>query len=137
MWSHGACAGAQGRHFQFLAEVEQAVADIRTTNRLADSPACFVAAENSMDMQLSKILRASGQDAGPEKRILEINPRHPLVVALNSDVQAEAGSGKAEQVAELLFDMALIVEGEAPRDPATFAKSLTTMMNSSLSPSSS
>ena len=55
---------------------EQAVADIRTTNRLADSPACFVAAENSMDMQLSKILRASGQDAGPEKRILEINPRH-------------------------------------------------------------
>ncbi len=116
---------------------EQAVADIRTTNRLADSPACFVAAENSMDMQLSKILRASGQDAGPEKRILEINPRHPLVVALNSEVQAEAGSAKAEQVAELLFDMALIVEGEAPRDPATFAKSLTTMMNSSLSPSSS
>lgn len=116
---------------------DQAVADIRTTNRLADSPACFVAAENSMDMQLSKILRASGQDAGPEKRILEINPRHPLVVALNSEVQAEAGSAKAEQVAELLFDMALIVEGEAPRDPATFAKSLTTMMNSSLSPSSS
>lgn len=116
---------------------EQAVADIRTTNRLADSPACFVAAENSMDMQLSKILRASGQDAGPEKRILEINPRHPLVVALNSEVQVEAGSAKAEQVAELLFDMALIVEGEAPRDPATFAKSLTTMMNSSLSPSSS
>ncbi len=110
-----------------------AVSDIRTTNRLADSPACFVAAENSMDMQLSKILKASGQDAGPDRRILEINPNHPLVVALNSEVEAQAGSDRAEQVAELLFDMALIVEGEAPRDPAGFAKSLTAMMNNSLS----
>jgi len=111
---------------------DQSVADIRTTNRLADSPACFVAAENSMDMQLSKILKASGQDAGPDKRILEINPSHPLVVALNAEVLAQAGSNRAEQVAELLFDMALIVEGEAPRDPAAFGKSLTTMMSGSL-----
>ena len=108
------------------------VADIRTTNRLADSPACFVAAENSMDMQLSKILKASGQDAGPDKRILEINPSHPLVAALGTEVQAQAGSSKAEQVAELLFDMALIVEGEAPRNAAGFAKSMTLMMNDSL-----
>ena len=86
-----------------------------------------------MDMQLSKILKASGQDAGPDRRILEINPAHPLVIALNSEVEAQAGSARAEQVAELLFDMALIVEGEAPRDPAGFAKSLTALMNSSLS----
>ena len=112
---------------------DSAVSDIRSTNRLADSPACFVAAENSMDMQLSKILKASGQDAGPDRRILEINPNHPLVVALNSEVEAQAGSDRAEQVAELLFDMALIVEGEAPRDPAGFAKSLTAMLNNSLS----
>lgn len=85
-----------------------------------------------MDMQLSKILKASGQDAGPDKRILEINPGHPLVVALNSEVQAQAGSNKAEQVAELLFDMALIVEGEAPRDAAGFARSMTSLMNDSL-----
>ena len=111
---------------------DQSVADIRTTNRLADSPACFVAAENSMDMQLSKILKASGQDAGPDKRILEINPSHPLVAALNNEVQAQAGSNKAEQVAELLFDMALIVEGEAPRDAAGFARAMTSLMNDSL-----
>ena len=111
---------------------ETSVADIRTTNRLADSAACFVAAENSMDMQLSKILKASGQGAGPDHRILEINPTHPLVLALNAEVQAQAGSDRAVEVAELLFDMALIVEGEAPRDPATFAKSLTSMMDQSL-----
>jgi len=111
---------------------DDSVADIRTTNRLADSPACFVAAENSMDMQLSKILKASGQDAGPDKRILEINPSHPLVVALSAEVQAQAGSSKAEHVAELLFDMALIVEGEAPRNATGFAKSMTLMMNDSL-----
>ena len=109
------------------------LAGLGLVTRLADSPACFVAAENSMDMQLSKILKASGQDAGPDKRILEINPGHPLVMALNAEVQAQAGSSKAEQVAELLFDMALIVEGEAPRDAAGFAKSMTALMSNSLS----
>ncbi|MGB1146402.1 MAG: molecular chaperone HtpG [Alphaproteobacteria bacterium] len=111
---------------------EDSVADIRTTERLADSPACFVASESSMDMQLSKILKASGQETGPNQKILEINPSHPLVQSLQNEVGQSPGSERAEQVAELLFDMALVVEGEAPRNPARFAKSLTSLMSSSL-----
>ena len=111
---------------------EDSVADIRTTERLADSPACFVASESSMDMQLSKILKASGQETGPDQKILEINPSHPLVQSLQNEVGQSPGSERAEQVAELLFDMALVVEGEAPRNPARFAKSLTSLMSSSL-----
>ena len=111
---------------------EAAVADIRTTDRLADSPACFVASESSMDMQLSKILKASGQETGPDQKILEINPSHALVQSLQEEIAKAPGSERAEQVAELLFDMALVVEGETPRNPARFAKALTQMMNDSL-----
>mgnify|MGYP000294120987 CR=1 FL=1 len=85
-----------------------------------------------MDMQLSKILKASGQETGPDQKILEINPSHPLVQALQSEVGQSPDSERAEQVAEVLFDMALVVEGEAPRNPARFAKSLTSLMNNSL-----
>ncbi|MEC8274811.1 MAG: molecular chaperone HtpG, partial [Pseudomonadota bacterium] len=111
---------------------DQDVADIRPTDRLADSPACFVASESSMDMQLSKILKASGQDAGAAQRVLEINPRHPLVASLATEISSAPGSTRAEQVADLLFDMALVVEGEAPRNPGTFAKSLTQVLDGAL-----
>ena len=111
---------------------DQDVADIRPTDRLADSPACFVASESSMDMQLSKILKASGQDAGAAQRVLEINPRHPLVASLATEISSAPGSTRAEQVADLLFDMALVVEGEAPRNPGTFAKSLAQVLDGAL-----
>ena len=111
---------------------DQDVADIRTTDRLADSPACFVASESSMDMQLSKILKASGQDAGAAQRVLEINPRHPLVTTLSAEITSQPGSARAEQVADLLFDMALVVEGEAPRDPGQFAKALAQVLGNAL-----
>ena len=111
---------------------DQDVADIRPTDRLADSPACFVASESSMDMQLSKILKASGQDAGAAQRVLEINPRHPLVASLATEISSAPGSTRAEQVADLLFDMALVVEGEAPRNPGTFAKALAQVLDGAL-----
>ncbi|MGB1148980.1 MAG: molecular chaperone HtpG, partial [Alphaproteobacteria bacterium] len=111
---------------------DQDVADIRPTDRLADSPACFVASESSMDMQLSKILKASGQDAGAAQRVLEINPRHSLVASLATEISSAPGSTRAEQVADLLFDMALVVEGEAPRNPGTFAKSLAQVLDGAL-----
>ena len=81
---------------------------------------------------LTKILKASGQDAGAAQRVLEINPRHPLVASLATEISSAPGSTRAEQVADLLFDMALVVEGEAPRNPGTFAKSLAQVLDGAL-----
>ena len=133
-WGHGGAEATDpGELIAWLkTRFDQDVADIRPTDRLADSPACFVASESSMDMQLSKILKASGQDAGAAQRVLEINPRHPLVASLATEISSAPGSTRAEQVADLLFDMALVVEGEAPRNPGTFAKSLAQVLDGAL-----
>lgn len=99
-----------------------AVKDVRTTDRLTDSPVCLVAAEGDLDMRLARMLKQAGRNTEPVPRILELNPRHTLIKRLAA--MAAAG-GAADQVGEavhLLFDQARIVEGEGPVDPAAFAR---------------
>ncbi len=65
--------------------------------------------------------RASGQTVPVSKRILELNPKHPLVTGLR---EAHKNSGEAaalNDTAELLYGTALLAEGDLPDDPAKFA----------------
>ena len=59
-----------------------AVSDVRASDRLTDSAVCLVASEHGPDRQLEKLLAGAGRLASAAKPILEINPRHELVVAL-------------------------------------------------------
>ena len=92
------------------------VKDVRATSRLTDSPACLVADEHDVGMNLARILKAAGQNAPASKPILEINPTHPVVLRLR-DEQAHF-----EDWAAVLFDQALLAEGGTLDDPATFVK---------------
>lgn len=58
------------------------VKDVRVTHRLTDSPACLIADEHDIGGNLARILKAAGQKAPDSKPILEINPRHPVVLRL-------------------------------------------------------
>ncbi|MBN3852363.1 molecular chaperone HtpG [Paraburkholderia sp. Ac-20340] len=90
--------------------------DVRLTFRLTDSPSCLVADENDMSGYLQRMLRAAGQQAPDMQPILEVNPEHPLVKALSAD-NANFGDW-----CHLLFDQALLAEGGALEDPASFVK---------------
>jgi molecular chaperone HtpG len=95
------------------------VQDVRTTARLTDSPSCLVAAEgDGMSAHLQRLLKAAGQKAPASKPVLELNPQHPLVQRLNSE---EARFG---DLANLLFDQALLAEGGQLDDPAAFVRRL-------------
>src|SRR5690606_22183131 len=61
------------------------VKEVRVTHRLTDSPACLVADEHDMGMNLSRILKAAGQNAPVSSPILEINPAHPAVQRLKAE----------------------------------------------------
>ena len=100
------------------------VKDVRSTERLTDSPVCLVADEGDMDMHLERLLRQHNQIAESAKRILEVNPRHPLITALSSQVASSGGAAELEEIARLLLDQARIMEGEALPDPAAFARRL-------------
>lgn len=92
------------------------VSDVRASQRLTESAACLVASAQGRDRELERLLARSNRGGGA-KPILELNMRHELVKAV-------AGRDDAADIANLLLDQAHILDGEAPPDPAAFAKRL-------------
>jgi len=105
------------------------VKDVRTTRRLTDSPACLVADEHDPSGNLARLLRASGQPAPSSKPILEINPRHPVVLRLEDEQR------HFDDWASVLFDQALLAEGGQLDDPAAFVKRINQLLLEMQAPS--
>jgi len=104
------------------------VKDVRGSERLTESAVCLVADEGDLDIHLERILKQHGQLDKAAHRILEVNPKHPLIRRLAERV-GESGSGEdLEAAARLLLDQARILEGEPLADPASFARRLSEMM---------
>ena len=98
------------------------VKEVRVTHRLTDSPACLVADEHDMNANLARLLKASGQKMPVSQPILEINPRHPVVLRLKVEEK------KFDDWASVLFDQALLAEGGQLDDPASFVKRVNQLM---------
>ncbi len=102
------------------ATLGERVSDVRASQRLTDSAACLVAGGAGPDRELERLLARQNRGVG-SKPILEINTRHPLVKAI-SDAKLGARDADVADISEVLFDQALILDGEVPVDPAAFAK---------------
>jgi molecular chaperone HtpG len=100
------------------------VKEVRVTHRLTDSPACLVADEHAMGMNLERLLKAAGQKTEGTRPILEINPQHPILGRLGGESD-ETRFGDWSQV---LFDQALLAEGGQLEDPATFVRRVNQLM---------
>jgi len=98
------------------------VKDVRITHRLTDSPACVVADENEMGTNLARLLKAAGQDVPSSKPILEVNPKHQVLLKL------KAGTDRFDDWASVLLDQALLAEGGTLEDPAGFVKRINQLM---------
>lgn len=104
------------------------VKDVRFSGRLTDSACCLVADEGDMDPQMEKLLKAMGQDVPQRKRILEINPTHPLIASMNTIFENDKKNPLLEEYIRLMYDQALLLEGSKPKDPAAFAKTVAKLM---------
>lgn len=98
------------------------VKEVRLSGRLKDSACCLVTDEGGMDPKMESILRAMGQDVPVNKRILEINPSHPVFEAMNALLDKDGANPVLQEYTDLLYNEALLLEGSKPKDPATFAK---------------
>jgi molecular chaperone HtpG len=98
------------------------VKEVRLSTRLTQSPACLITDDFGMTPALARMYRASGQSVPVGKRILELNPKHPLITGLQ-EAQKSRGADDSSLVetAELLYGTALLAEGDVPDDPAKFA----------------
>jgi molecular chaperone HtpG len=95
--------------------------DVRVTTRLVDSPACIVVEEGDMSAHLARLLKQAGQEAPVAKPILEVNPEHALVKRLDGDP-------RFDDLAQILFDQALLAEGGQLENPAAYVQRVTKLL---------
>lgn len=95
--------------------------DVRVSNRLVDSPALLVTADGELSPQMMQMLKQMGQPVPESKPILEVNPNHPLIQKLESAEQFD-------DLAQVIFDQALLAEGGQLDDPAAYLKRVNALL---------
>ncbi|MEH3140841.1 MAG: molecular chaperone HtpG [Mycobacterium kyogaense] len=101
--------------------LDEHVKEVRLSSRLTESPACLITDAFDITPALARLYKASGQDVPVAKRILELNPDHPLVTGLRQAREDRPDDPTVAETAELLYGTALLAEGGALDDPARFA----------------
>ncbi len=89
--------------------------DVRVTTRLVESAACIVVEEGDMSGHLARLLKQAGQEAPKSLPTLEVNAAHALVKRLETDE-------RFDDLAQIIFDQALLAEGGNLEDPATYVQ---------------
>ncbi len=102
--------------------LSDSVEEVRVTTRLKDSPACLVTGEHAMGAHMEKIMRAMGQEVSAQKKILEINPEHPILQNMHARYDKDPKDPELEQWVRLLFEGALIAEGQMVPDPLAYSR---------------
>jgi molecular chaperone HtpG len=97
--------------------------DVRASNRLVESPACLVADEGDLNGNLARMLKSMGQTVPETAPILEVNLSHALIKRL----EAEEGS-RFDELASLLMDQAVLLDGGQLTDPAGFVKRVNALL---------
>ena len=109
-------------------ELSDEVEEVRLSTRLTDSPAVLVSSESALSPQVERMLRESGQAIPEQKRVLELNPSHPLIERLRDLSADDKTFGRFGDYCALLHGQALLAEGSPLSDPGRFAKLVTDLM---------
>ncbi|MEP7281769.1 MAG: molecular chaperone HtpG [Rubrivivax sp.] len=101
------------------AALKERAKDVRATTRLVDSPACIVVDEGDMSSHLARLLKQAGQEAPRAQPVLEINLEHALIKRLEASPEEDP---QFDDLAQLVFDQALLAEGGQLEDPAAYVR---------------
>ncbi len=109
--------------------LEDHVKEVHVSTRLTESPCCLVVPEGGLHAHIERMLRAQGRDVPANKRILEINPDHPVIKKLYDLHEADPTSEQVKEWVALLYDQALLAEGSPVPDPQRFARRISALMS--------
>ena len=108
------------------------VKEVRLSSRLVESPACLISEEKDLGPQMDELMRRMGQPVERKKRILELNPRHELVIKLRGRFEENAQAPELRQFARLLYGQALLAEGGQLPDGAAYGRMIAELMTKAL-----
>ncbi len=123
----------KSKTFEDLLKVLQTTLDedlkeVRLSSRLTDSAACLVGDQGDLTPQMEQLMRAMGQDVPKVKRILEVNPGHPVLAKLKDKFDGNSEDPAIPRYARLLHGQALLAEGTHLADPGAFSKLVADLM---------
>lgn len=108
--------------------LESKIKEVRFSNRLTDSACCLVADDYGMNANMERIMKAMNQSVPESKRVLELNPDHPIVKVMGDMHKENSDDLRLLDYADLLYDQALLTEGSPIKDPLTFTKLVSELM---------
>lgn len=103
--------------------LDEDIKEVRLSHRLTDSACCLVADEFGIDVNMQRIMEAMGQEVPKTKRILELNPTHPVL-----EVMSGLDGENLNNYIDLMYDQALLMEGSPVRNSLNFAKMISELM---------
>lgn len=104
------------------------VKEVKFSTKLTESACCLTADEGVMTAQMEQMMKAMGQEVPKQKKILELNPGHPVVETLNELFKKDKESRSFGDYVDLLYEQALLTEGSQMKDPLSFAKKVSDLM---------
>lgn len=108
--------------------LEEKVKEVKPSTHLMDSVACLSGDVQDMSAYMQKVLRATGQETPPDKRVLEINMDHPLIARIKTIYENDKESAVLKDYTDLLFDLAVVSEGGKLENPSRFSKMIGDLM---------
>ena len=113
----------------FIKEVlKDKIKDVKISKKLTSSPVCLVADKQAMDIRLERYLLDQKQIPYAMKKIIEINPKHQIIQNINANLSKPEKLTELQELVNLLFDEACIIEGEPIANPGEFAKMLNKLL---------
>lgn len=113
--------------------LDEDIKEVRLSSRLTKSAACLVVDQNDISPQMEQLMQAMGQDVPKSKRILEVNPNHPILEKLQAKFDADQADASIGDYAKLLHGQALLAEGGKLDNPAAFSALVSDLMTKALS----
>jgi molecular chaperone HtpG len=109
-------------------DLDEDIKEVRLSSRLTTSAACLVQDQGDMTPQMEKLMAQMGQEVPKSKRILELNPDHPILEKLQTIFDTDQNAEELTDYSALLHGQATLAEGGQIDDPGKFAKLVSELM---------
>ncbi|XP_042038944.1 heat shock protein 90-6, mitochondrial-like [Salvia splendens] len=119
-------------------QLGERVASVQVSNRLRTSPCVLAAGKFGWSANMERLMKAqnvgdtSSFDFMKGRRVLEINPEHPIIKSLNEACKSSPNDADALKAIDLLYETALFSSGFTPESPAELGGKIYEMMNMAL-----
>jgi molecular chaperone HtpG len=113
-------------------KLDEHVKEVRLSTRLTNSPVCLVGSDFDYSPQLERLLRQGNLDMPKQKRIMELNPTHPILAKMQEQFVKDKDAAVLGDYAELLLGYGLIAEGSDLHDPVKFTQLVGQLMEQGL-----